>query len=231
MLAMRAPCWVARARAAGVGAAVAEGAGAILLDDGFQNPTVPRTLGLIVVDVGYGFGNGRVIPAGPLRENLHRGLVRADAVVLLAAEGHGSDTEQLRFAYGGPLLPAVLRPVSGERLAGTRLVAFAGIGRPEKFFATLRRLGVVLVAARAFPDHHPFRTAELEELRSQAKRASALLVTTAKDIVRVPRAQRAGIEVLDVEISWPEPSALDRLFGPILKSVHVNRLELGDHIF
>src|SRR5215469_13662472 len=96
LLAMRAPCWVARARAAGVRAAVAEGAGAILLDDGFQNPSAPKTLGLIVVDAGYGFGNERVIPAGPLRENLRRGLARANAVVLLGANGDARDSARLQ---------------------------------------------------------------------------------------------------------------------------------------
>ena len=145
LLAARAPCWVARDRAAGVRAAVAAGAGAILLDDGFQNPTVAKTLGLIVVDAGYGFGNGRVIPAGPLRESLRRGLARADALVLIAAEGEASRTGALRLDCRAPVLNAVLVPLNGERLAGQRLLAFAGIGRPEKFFATLRALGAVLV--------------------------------------------------------------------------------------
>jgi len=230
LLAMRSPCWVARTRAAGVRAAVAEGAGAILLDDGFQNPTVPKTLGLIVVDAGYGFGNGRVIPAGPLRENLRRGLARADAVVLLAAKGDASVAERLRPAYGVPLLPAVLEPVCGERLAGSRLLAFAGIGRPEKFFATLRALGADLVGARVFPDHHPFRVSELEALRNDAERASARLITTTKDIVRVPLVQRAGIEVLDVRIRWLDPIALGQLFGPFLRTVRLDGRELAEHI-
>lgn len=234
LLAMRAPCWVARDRTAGVRAAVAAGAGVILLDDGFQNPAIVKTLGLIVVDAGYGFGNGRVIPAGPLRENLRRGLARADAVVLLAAKGDASGdasgTERLRPAYGMPLLPAVLEPVAGERLAGVRLLAFAGIGRPEKFFATLRTLGADLVGVRAFPDHHRFRIAEFEGLRRDAERVGACLITTAKDIVRVPPAQRAGIEVLDVEIRWPDPIALARLFEPVVRSVHVDGRELVEHL-
>ena len=229
LLAARAPCWVARDRAAGVRAAVAAGAGAILLDDGFQNPTVAKTLGLIVVDAGYGFGNGRVIPAGPLRENLRRGLGRADAVVLIAGEGDAIGAEQLRPGLGVPVLSAVLAPLRGERLAGSRLLAFAGIGRPEKFFATLRALGAVLVGTRAFPDHHPFRVAELEGLRRDAERSGARLITTAKDIVRVPSAQRAGIEVLEVEIRWPDPIALDRLFEPLMRSAHGDGRDLAKH--
>jgi tetraacyldisaccharide 4'-kinase len=229
LLAMHAPCWVARARAAGVRAAVAEGAGAILLDDGFQNPTVPKTLGLIVVDAGYGFGNGRVIPAGPLRENLRRGLARADAVVMIAAVGEASRTEALRLGSRAPVLNAVLAPVNGEGVAGKRLLAFAGIGRPEKFFATLRTLGAALVGTRTFPDHHPFGDAELEELCRNAARLGAGLVTTTKDIVRVPPARRPGIEVLEVAIRWLEPAALARLLNPIIRSVHGDGRELAGH--
>jgi len=227
LLAARAPCWVARDRAAGVRAAVAAGAGAVVLDDGFQNPAVAKTFGLIVVDAGYGFGNGRVIPAGPLRENLRRGLARADAVVLIAAKGEASRTGALRLGCRVPVLDAVLAPLRGERLAGSRLLAFAGIGRPEKFFATLRGLGAVLVGTRAFPDHHPFRVAELEGLRRDAQRSGARLITTTKDIVRVPSAQRAGIEVLEVEVRWPDPSALGRLLSPVVRSVHDDRRELA----
>ena len=228
--AARTPCWIARDRAAGVRAAVAAGASAILLDDGFQNPRIAKTLALIVVDAAYGFGNGRVIPAGPLRENLRGGLARADAVVLLAAEGDANGAEWMRIASGLPVLPAVLEPVGGERLTGSRLLAFAGIGRPEKFFATLRALDADLVGTRAFPDHYPFRAAELEGLRRDAERAGARLITTAKDIVRVPSAQRAGIEVLEVEIRWPDPTALARLFGPVVRSVHGDGRELAGRL-
>ena len=229
LLAARAPCWVARDRAAGVRAAVAAGAGAILLDDGFQNPAVAKTLGLVVVDADYGFGNGRVIPAGPLRENLRRGLARADAVVLIAAEGELSRAGALRRGCRAPMLNAVLAPLNGERLARKRLMAFAGIGRPEKFFATLRALGAVLVGTRAFSDHHPFRATELEGLRRDAQRSGARLITTTKDIVRVPSAQRAGIEVLEVEIRWPDPIALGRLLSPVVRSVHDDGRELAEH--
>jgi len=229
LLAARAPCWVARHRAAGVRAAVAAGAGAILLDDGFQNPAVAKTFGLIVVDDGYGFGNGRVIPAGPLRENLRRGLARADAVVLLAAEGDASGNERLQLDCGMPVLRAVLAPVGGERLTGSRLLAFAGIGRPEKFFATLRALGAVLVGARAFPDHHRFRVAELEGLRRDAERAGARLITTAKDIMRIQPVGRTGIEVLEVEIRWADPAALAGLIRPVVLSAPGNGRDPDEH--
>jgi tetraacyldisaccharide 4'-kinase len=210
-----APCWVARDRAAGARAALVAGAGAILLDDGFQNPTIGKTLALIVVDAAYGFGNGRVIPAGPLRENLRGGLARADGLVLVTAPGEMIAAEPIG---GPPVLRATLAPIAGERLAGSRLLAFAGIGRPEKFFATLRALGADLAGTRAFRDHHPFRPAELEALRREAERTGARLITTAKDIVRVPPALRTEIGVLKVEIRWSDPDALARLLGPVVQS-------------
>jgi tetraacyldisaccharide 4'-kinase len=122
LLARVAPTWVARDRAAGVRAAVAAGATAVVLDDGFQNPSVAKDLSLVVVD---GFGNGRVMPAGPLREPVRRGLERADAIVLM----HGP-AEPARHG-DRPVLRARIEPVNGGAFSGRRLVAFAGIGRPE----------------------------------------------------------------------------------------------------
>lgn len=216
LLARRAPCWVARSRAAGIRAAIVAGAGAVVLDDGFQNPTITKTLSLVVLDAAYGFGNGRVIPAGPLRERLARGLARADALVLL-----GTPAETKRFEQAGicgrlPVLPAELNPVAGERLVGSRLLAFSGIGRPEKFFATVRMAGAELAGTRTFSDHHRYRSSEINQLRTDAAQAGARLVTTAKDIVRIPPAKRDGIEVLEVEVSWREPAALDALLRPVL---------------
>jgi tetraacyldisaccharide 4'-kinase len=215
LLAARAPCWVARDRSAGARAAVAAGARAIVLDDGFQNPTISKTLALIVLDAEYGFGNGRVIPAGPLRENLRSGLARADAVVLLTDEAEAGGPEELGAAIELPVIRAALAPVAGERFAGSRLLAFAGIGRPDKFFTSLRTLDAILVDTRAFPDHHPFRAAEIDALRRDAARLGARLITTRKDIVRLPPELCAGIEVLDVEIRWFDPAAIAQLMVPL----------------
>jgi tetraacyldisaccharide 4'-kinase len=215
LLAARAPCWVARDRADGIRAAVAAGAQLIVLDDGYQNPAVAKTLSIVVVDEEYGFGNGRVIPAGPLREDLARGLARADAVVLLGAEKWRHDPAALGIKADLPVLGAALRPVDDGRFAGMRAVAFAGIGRPDKFFATLRQLGAELIETRSFPDHHPFRDAEIDDLIRAAKRAQARLTTTAKDIVRVPVEKRFQIEVLEVEIRWSDPGALEDLIRSV----------------
>ena len=209
LLATRTPCWVARDRAAGIAAAAKAGAATVLLDDGFQNPNVAKDLSFVVVDAEYGFGNGRVIPGGPLREPVMAGLARADAIVLV---GGDPGPAELRNVVR-PVLRAALEPRNGELFEGARLVAFAGIGRPEKFFATLRRLGAALVIAQPFADHHRYREAEIARLRERAAREGARLVTTAKDWVRLPQSWRAGIEVLEVEIRWQDPTVLDRLLS------------------
>ena len=204
-------CWVSRDRADGVRAAVEHRATAVILDDGFQNPHVAKDLSLVVIDAAYGFGNCRLIPAGPLRERIADGLARATAIVLIGDAGPGRE-------LGGndtPILRATLDPIDGERFAGVALLAFAGIGRPEKFFATLRSLGAQIVAERGFPDHHRYRDAELAALRRDAASAGAMLVTTAKDWVRLPPAKRAGIAVLDVELRWRDSDALDALLAPL----------------
>jgi tetraacyldisaccharide 4'-kinase len=217
LAAARTACWVARDRAAGVRAAVAGGAKTIILDDGFQNPCVAKDLSLVVVDAAYGFGNGRLIPAGPLRERVAAGLARADAIVLMddgAAPGSNRSP-----AIDRPILRASLDPIDGNRFAGAHVVAFAGIGRPEKFFASLRRLGATIVAERGFPDHHPYRAAELAELRDTAANADAVLVTTAKDWVRLSPLERRDIAVLEVELRWHDKSALDALLAPLAERI------------
>jgi tetraacyldisaccharide 4'-kinase len=214
LAAAQAPVWAAQHRAAGVRAASAAGAGAVLLDDGFQNPSVTKDLSLLVVDAGYGFGNGRLLPAGPLRERIEAGLARADAIVLL-----GGDAAPHELAGSDcPILPATLAPVAGERFSGKRVVAFTGIGRPEKFFATLRQLRAELAQQRPFPDHHRFAAAEIAMLRTTAEREQALLVTTAKDAARLSADERAGIEILDVRIEWRDRPAIDALLARVLQA-------------
>ena len=212
LLARCGPCWVARDRAAGCRAASVAGAEIVVLDDGFQNPGVAKDLSLVVIDAEYGFGNGRLIPAGPLREPIGAGLARADAIVLI---GDGEPPQAVRAARL-PVLRAGFEAVDSAMYEGARVVAFAGMGRPEKFFASLRRVGAELVASRAFPDHHRFSAAEIAGLRRDAERAGALLVTTAKDWVRLPTASRAGIERFEIALRWHEPAALSELLGPLL---------------
>jgi tetraacyldisaccharide 4'-kinase len=206
LLAEIAPCWVARDRAQGARAAVDSGADVIIMDDGFQNPGLAKDLSLIVIDGEIGFGNQRVIPAGPLRETLRAGMARADAAILI-----GSDTTGAEVALGGnlPVLRARFIPVPGTRpLHGCPVVAFAGIGRPEKFFTSLRETGCALKAVHGFPDHHVFAAHEIGAILEQAAALGATAMTTAKDAARLPAEARALVEVFDVALEWDSPDAV-----------------------
>jgi len=217
LLARAAPTWVARDRTAGARAAATAGAEVIVMDDGFQNPSLAKDLSFVVIDGAYGFGNGRVMPAGPLRETVPGGLARAEAVVVLGPERRDLGARLDARPDGGPaLLTARLAPRPGsERLAGRMVLAFAGIGRPEKFFATLADLGAKVVETRAFPDHHAYAPAEIESLRARAAALDACAVTTEKDAVRLSSELREGIEVLAVAVEWREPEALDALLDRV----------------
>jgi len=208
LLARAAPVWVARDRVAGARAAIAAGASCLLLDDGHQNPSLAKDLSLLVVDGAYGVGNGHVLPAGPLRESARAGLARADAIVLL-----GEDRNGLGAALAQPVLHASLVALNAEEFTGRDTVAFAGIGRPEKFFASLEAAGAKLSARRAFPDHHPYRESELQHLAGKARAAGAILVTTEKDWVRLPPSWQTRVQTLRVEIAWRDRDALDRLLA------------------
>lgn len=212
LLAQAAPTWVARWRPDGAVAAVQMGADILVMDDGFQNPSIAKDLSLVVVDGGYGFGNGLPMPAGPCRETIESGLARADAVVLMGEDAANA----ARWCNGLPVLRARLVPgPEAEALRGRKVVAFAGIGRPAKFFDTLAACGAEAVAEHSFPDHHAFTRSELTELAAEAERQGALLVTTAKDAVRVPTDLRAGLTVLTVRLEWDKPEALDQLLDRV----------------
>jgi tetraacyldisaccharide 4'-kinase len=213
LLARSAPTWIARDRAAGARAAVEAGAGLLILDDGFQNPFIAKDLAFLAIDGEGGIGNGLVFPAGPLREPAAAALGRASAVILIGEDRAGIE----RLVAGRcPVIPARLLPGPGAKaLAGTRVFAFAGIGRPEKFFASLERLGAEVVERRAFADHHPYTAAEAAALLADAGAKGALPVTTAKDHVRLPPAVQGHVTVATIELAFDEPAELDRMLARI----------------
>jgi len=200
LLGDKAPTWVARDRRAGAAAAEAAGAEIILMDDGMQNPSLYHDWDILVVDGEYGFGNGMLMPAGPLREDVAGGLARARFVILMGTDRSG--LAPLLSAHSR-LLEARLVPKVGDAdWAGRRVIAFAGIGRPAKFFATLEELGIDLVERVSFPDHHPYRRDQVATLLARARSAHATLVTTEKDWVRLPVDLRDGIATLPVTLAW-----------------------------
>lgn len=205
LLARAAPTWVARDRAAGAHAAVEAGARAIVMDDGHQNPALRKDLSLVVVDGGFGFGNRRVIPAGPLREPVAEGLARADAVVLIGDD----EAEAGRLLGSTPRLNARLAPSEEALLLrGRKVVAFAGIGRPDKFFDTLKALGAELVEAVPFADHHRFTEQDVMLVCEIASSRDAVPVTTEKDYVRLSSDARPMVTPVPVLLEWEKPAEI-----------------------
>lgn len=215
MLAGDGPFWIARDRAAGALAVVQAGAGAIVLDDGHQNPSLRKTLSIVVVDAEtrhgeWPFGDGGVFPAGPMREPLAVGLKRADAVVLMLPADLAEPDPELLAVFGDkPLLLARLLPAEPPP-PGPQL-GFAGIAKPWKVEAALKAAGCELADFGSFPDHAGFSDSTLRFLEDRAKVFGAGLVTTEKDWVRLPPAWRAKVRAWPVKAVFDDPTALDRL--------------------
>lgn len=211
------PVWVAAGRDEGARTAVVNGAKVIIMDDGHQNPSLTKTLSLLVVDAEVGFGNGCVFPAGPLRENLDAALERTDAVILMKPTPEYKISETLREQLGGIIvIPAYLAP----RIEAPKgpLYAFAGIGRPAKFFDSLKRAGANVVETEGFADHYKYKDEDIESLFLLASEMEAGLITTEKDYVRLPKGYRKGVQVWPVSVVFEDELTLRRLLHPIIEA-------------
>lgn len=211
MLACAGESWIGADRAKAGAAMANAGVQAILMDDGHQNPGLYKDLSLIVVDATARFGNGHVIPKGPLREPIAKGLSRADAVIVM---GSGPIPEELGN-FNKPILRAIIQ--ARAPAPPGPLIAFAGIGRPEKLFDSLAASGGDVRDAAPFPDHHVYKQSDLKWLRQLASDHQAELITTEKDYVRLSKEDRGGILTFPVEAVIEDAHKLDDLILPLFE--------------
>lgn len=203
LLARQAPVIVDSERYNGACLAISNGAEIIIMDDGFQNPSLKKDLSFLVFDGNIGIGNGLCIPAGPLRENFKAGLKRAQAVIIIGEDKHDLASQ----VAGLPVFKASIQAVNPE-LSATNIIAFAGIGRPEKFYNSLKLLGCNIIKTFNFADHHYYTKNELDNLLHQSRYFNAELVTTAKDFVKIPADLQPNFKVLEIEIKWEDENSL-----------------------
>ncbi|MEL7284326.1 MAG: tetraacyldisaccharide 4'-kinase [Pseudomonadota bacterium] len=212
MLSFAGESWIGADRALAGQAMAADGVDVIIMDDGHQNPGLKKDFSIIVVDAVAGFGNGFVIPKGPLRETIGEGLRRADAIIVM---GDGQAPTEIDATvvpvFRGSIKPAIELPEG-------RYVAFAGIGRPEKFFDTVQSLGATLLDSVPFPDHHDFTSGDLRYLRRLAEDHDAQLITTEKDFVRLSEAARDGIAYLPIRVEFDMPGPFNQLIHDWMKT-------------
>ncbi len=214
LLARAVPTWIARRRPDAARAAVAAGADVIIMDDGFQNPSLAKTICLLVIDAGYGFGNGHVFPAGPLREQASAAFERADAVCVIGTPGPNLPTLPSTL----PRFDALTIPApSAPAIKGQKVIAFAGIGRPEKFFQTLRDAAADVIETQSFPDHHTFSDDDISACLQRANAAGAKLLTTEKDHVRLAEKYRDHVTAYPVCLKWQDADAFDAFITEALK--------------
>lgn len=232
LLAAHAPVAVGRDRAAAARLLIDAGCDLAIMDDGFQSAQLHMDYALIVVDATFGIGNGRILPAGPLRASISRQLAFADAVLRMG-RGTAADAVVRRAARAGkPLFDAIAAPRDAGRLAGRRFLAFAGIGHPSKFFATVRAAGAEVVVEKAFPDHHPFTEWQARELMAQARASRLELITTAKDAVRLadinlPSGFRQMLAILQIDAVFDPPNTPVRIIEATLAAYRRRAVSQG----
>lgn len=230
LLAAHAPVAVTANRAAGARLLLDEhGCDFLIMDDGFQSARIEIDYALMVIDARYGLGNGHVIPGGPLRARLRDQLLYTDAILTMG-EGTAADAVVRRAARSGkPIFEARMKPRGRKAFAGRKLLAFAGIGHPEKFFASVEEAGGIVALKRPFPDHHFYAEDELADLAHEADKAGLGLVTTAKDAVRlqkdaVPAGFLETLGVLEIETVFESATMPERIIGQTLEAWDRRRL-------
>lgn len=215
LLSKVAPVVVDPNRVRGAELAIKNGAKTLIMDDGLQYPNLYKDLTFLVIDGVVGTGNNKAIPAGPLRESLKSALSRTDAVIIVGGDQVGI---RRKLPASKPILDGILRVKEdqAEDLFKKRVVAFAGIGRPDKFFTTLEKIGCEIVATFPYPDHYTYQDKEIEMMIQKAKDEGAVLVTTTKDVVRLEDKYRSDVYVLEVEFAFKDHDAMLKVVEDVL---------------
>ena len=203
LLSYQAPVIVNANRYKAAQMAIKDGADLIIMDDGFQNPSLHKNLSFLVFDGHYGIGNGKIIPAGPLRETFSDGIKRADALIILGKDKHNlAERSKLPVFFGHTEVSQTISDKSHK------VLAFAGIGHPQKFYHTLSQQGLDVVETIDFPDHHFYTRDDIKKILHQAESLDAVVYTTTKDFVKIPTLYQHQINVLEVSVVWDEPDRL-----------------------
>jgi tetraacyldisaccharide 4'-kinase len=215
LLLKTAPVCIAHDRILGAKLCVEAGADIIIMDDGFQNPSLHKDLSILVIDGGYGHGNEKVFPAGPLRESLLNGLKRAHACVMIGRDETQTIPRLSALRPNLKLLQAHIKVQNQNDLPKTKIIAFAGIGRPEKFFNTLKNIGANVVSSLSFSDHHYFSETDIKHLQTLAKQNKAELITTEKDWLRLPPSFQTDVKELKITLEWEDKDMLKTVLSPL----------------
>lgn len=212
LLAQVAPTIIAKDRHQGLAIASYLGGDIIIMDDGLQNPSVHRDKSVLVIDGNVGLGNGMTVPSGPMREPLSQALSRVNAVVIMGGDSHGLEK---MITENSPHMPVVHAGVyaSCKVPVGGAVVAFAGIGRPQKFFETVQALGYEIRKKIFYADHHPYTVGDMKKLQNLADRHTAKLLTTDKDKMRLSPELQNTVHVVNIEIRWQQDSDIQVLLG------------------
>ena len=216
LLAEVAPTWIGIDRNESIKLANNKGSDCIVMDDGFQNPTIYKDFSIVVVNASQGFGNKRVIPSGPLRESINRGMSRTNLVILI-----GEKTKELE-----KLIPSHIPTISAKFninnqskiFKGQKITAFAGIAYPKKFFDSLREQGAKIVKEVTYPDHHIFDENDLLSLVEIANKTQSILVSTQKDFIRIPKSYRSLVNTLEGEIVFENEDLIKEILSNVIEN-------------
>ena len=215
LLAVHAPTWVSLDRSAGALAA-SEGADVVIMDDGFQNLSIIKNYSLIVIEGETGFGNYRLITSGPLRESINDGLARTDATIIIGDDKLGVSNI---IPESIPLLKAIITPtLEGKKISGKRVIAFAGIGQPKKFFKTLKEMECCVLSEHTFSDHHVYTPNEILNICHEASALDAIAVTTEKDWVRLPSEVTPLVKKIPVKLEWQDSEIIQSLLEQVINN-------------